>query len=212
VAIRRAVKVAHRQWLGASLVPFAALVVHQLRYMLAFGSNATSELADQGHSYMHEVTPWIVLVCCLGFGAFLTRCARVWHTGEAGSRRTSFVRLWLVAATGLVAIYAGQEFLEGLFATGHPSGLVGVFGDGGLWAVPAALAVGAVLALVIRGARRVVALIAERVRRRRPRGLAGPADGGVLRPAPVFVRPCAPLARLSAGRAPPVSVVALTLA
>jgi hypothetical protein len=198
--------------LGASLVPFAALVVHQLRYMLAFGSSATSELADQGHSYMHEVTPWIVLVCALGFGAFLTRCAHAWQTGEARSGRTSFVRLWLVAAAGLVTLYAGQESLEGLFATGHPSGLVGVFGDGGLWAVPAALAVGAVVAVVVRGARRVVALIAERARRRRRVDLGGVAEGAARRPASVFVRRCAPLACLCAGRAPPVCARTLTLA
>ena len=36
-------------------------------------------------------------------------------------------------AVGLLAVYAGQELLEGLFATGHPQGLVGIFGDGGLW-------------------------------------------------------------------------------
>ena len=44
-----------------ALVPAAALAVHQLRYWLAFGSNASSELARQGHSYLHSVVPWIVL-------------------------------------------------------------------------------------------------------------------------------------------------------
>ena len=38
----------------AALVPAAALVVHQLRYVLAYGSGAGIELARQGHSYLHS--------------------------------------------------------------------------------------------------------------------------------------------------------------
>jgi hypothetical protein len=61
-----------------------------------------------------------------------------------------------------VAIYMTQELLEGLLATGHPAGLVGVFGYGGWWSLPAALAVGLVLAAAFHGARWALQEVAER--------------------------------------------------
>ena len=45
-----------------ALVPAAALAVHQLRYMLAFGGHAGAELARQGHSYLTSWVPWMVLL------------------------------------------------------------------------------------------------------------------------------------------------------
>lgn len=57
----------------------------------------------------------------------------------------------LACAACLVAIYVCQEFLEGLFATGHPAGLVGVFDYGGWWSVPAAVGVGLVIAAAFHG-------------------------------------------------------------
>jgi hypothetical protein len=38
----------------AALLPFAALVVHQLRFALAVDGNAGAEVAGQGHSYLHS--------------------------------------------------------------------------------------------------------------------------------------------------------------
>ena len=67
----------------AALLPFAALVVHQLRFALAFGGNAGTELARQGHSYLHSLVPWLVLLLALAAGGFL------WALGRAlGSQRT----------------------------------------------------------------------------------------------------------------------------
>ncbi len=182
-------------------MPLAALAVHQLRYFLAFGSRGGSELADTGHSYLNSVTPWLVLVLALGLGAFVGRLARAWRSGEADDARgQKTLRVWLVASLSLILIYASQEFLEGLLATGHPDGLTGIFGDGGLWAIPAALAVGAVLALLVRGGHAVVAL-AARLRRSRPS--AAPRGLPIRRPAPVFLVPASPLAACAPSRAPP---------
>jgi hypothetical protein len=186
---------------AAALMPLAALSVHQLRYLLAYGRGSHSELAETGHSYLNSLTPWLVLVLALGVGVFVGHLARAWRSGEAGgSPQPGALGVWLAASTGLVLIYAGQEFLEGLFATGHPAGLVGIFGDGGLWALPAALAVGAVLALLVRGGRAAVALVARLgrsgLRERRSSALA-------LVPATPVLIPPSPLARCSAGRAPP---------
>lgn len=137
----------------AGLIPVAAFAVHQLRFLLAFGGGAGVELKETGHSYLHSVVPWIMLVVGLSVGAFL------WSLGRAASGRRStsgrglsFLRLWLVCAACLVAIYCIQETLEGLFATGHPTGIEGIFGFGGVWSIPTALGVGLVLAVVMCGA------------------------------------------------------------
>ena len=100
----------------------------------------------------------------------------------------------------LVAIYACQEFLEGLFAVGHPAGLVGIFGYGGWWSIPAAVGVGLVLAAAFHGARWALDEVALRHRRtgavpRRPMAARGPR--AVLLPRP------APLAGGWSGRGPP---------
>lgn len=191
-----------RRLLLPALVPLASLTVHQLRYVLAFGSGASHELAEQGHSYLHELTPWIVLCCGLGLGVLLTRVAAAWRTGRADTPAAcGFGAVWATAAAGLVGIYAGQEALEGLFATGHPVGLTGIFGDGGLWAIPAALAVGLALALVARGARKILAFAA---RRRSARIKLIFTSVIAVRPRAVAIVPFAPLAASAAGRAPPV--------
>ncbi len=187
-------------------MPAGAFAVHQLRYWLAFGSHAGVELADQGHSYLHSVVPWIVLLIGLTVGAFMLALGRAFGGGVSVPRYTlSFAALWLLCATCLVGIYTMQEFLEGLFATGHPGGLVGIFGYGGWWSIPAALAVGLVLAAAFHGARRVLHAVAERwtrgvtITRRPPHAVRARRE--VLPPA------LAPLADGWSGRGPPGGLV-----
>ena len=93
----------------------------------------------------------------------------MWALGRAlGGQRSlprytlSLAGLWLVCSACLVGIYVAQEFLEGLFATGHPGGLAGIFGYGGWWSIPAAVCVGLVLAAVFHGARWVLDEVAQR--------------------------------------------------
>jgi hypothetical protein len=191
-----------RRLAPAALMPAGAFAVHQLRYWLAFGSHAGVELADQGHSYLHSVVPWIVLLIAFAVGTFLVALGRALGGGGSLPRYTlSFAALWLLCAACLIAIYTTQEFLEGLLATGHPGGLAGIFGYGGLWSMPAALAVALVLAAVFHSARRVLDAVAGRCA-----GRVIPADRapfvararlGVLLPA------LAPLADGWSGRGPP---------
>ena len=104
-------------------MPAAALLVHQLRYMPAFGDGAGAELAQQGHSYLHSLVPWFMLLIGTAVGGFLWTLGRALHGQRSASRYTmSLVALWLTCTTALVAIFAVQEILEGLFATGHPAG------------------------------------------------------------------------------------------
>jgi hypothetical protein len=183
-------------------MPVAAFAVHQLRYWLAFHSLAGTELARQGHSYLHSVVPWIVLLLAVSFGAFLRALGRAFGGQCSLPRYTvSFVALWVICAACLLAIYVCQEFLEGLFATGHPGGLVGIFGYGGWWSIPAALGVGLVLAAAFHGARWMLVELARR--RRRTTGIPrmallarGPARE-------VLLPRLAPLAGGWSGRGPP---------
>ncbi len=185
---------------GAALMPAAVLGVHQLRYVLAYGDGAHAQLAAQGHQYLFAATPWLVLLASLSLGASLGSLARRWARG-GGGRTPAGLRVWLLASLALFALYSGQELLEGALAAGHAAGIAGVVGDGGWWALPAALAIGGVLALALRSAEAVVAAVSARVLLQLR---ARPARPFVQRPAPAPARRlAAPLACAAAGRAPP---------
>ena len=191
-----------RRLAPAALMPAGAFAVHQLRYWLAFGSRATAELQAQGHSYLHSVVPWIVLLLALSLGTFLLSLGRAFGGRSSLSRHTvSFATLWLLCSAGLVAIYVSQEFLEGLFATGHPSGLIGIFGYGGWWSIPAAIAVGLVLSAAFHGARRVLQAVADR--RLRAGALPSRPRSAVWTRREVLLPAVAPLADGWSGRGPP---------
>jgi hypothetical protein len=168
-----------------ALMPAAALAVHQLRYWAAFGGHAGAELQAQGHSYLHSLVPWIVLLIAVSVGVFLRALGRAFE-GWCSLRRytLSFAALWMACAACLVAIYVAQESLEGFFATGHPGGIAGIFGYGGWWCVPAALAVGLVLAALLHGARWVLREVAERCAAtpvaRRPTTVPRPPWSGLI--------------------------------
>ncbi len=186
-----------------ALLPPAAFVVHELRYVLAFGGAAGVELQRTGHSYLHSVVPWLVLLLALVVGGFLRALARAFSGQHSVARYSmSFAGLWLACSACLVAIYVSQEFLEGLFATGHPAGLAGIFGYGGMWSVPAAVCVGLVLAAVFHGVWWVLNEVAER--RARPVAAGPRCVVLVLRPRDVLVPRLAPLAGGWSGRGPPV--------
>jgi hypothetical protein len=191
-----------RRFAPLALMPPAAFAVHQLRYWLAFGGHAGLFLNRQGHLYLHSVAPWLALAVAIAIGAFLQALGRALGGQRSLSRYTlSFTALWLICAAALVAIYVTQELLEGLLATGHPAGLVGVFGYGGWWSVPVALAVGLVLAAAFHGARWALHEVAERRgAKRRPRRAHMP----VPRPPYSVLAPrLVPLADGWSGRGPP---------
>jgi ABC-type xylose transport system permease subunit len=181
-------------------LPPAAFAVHQLRYLLAYGSSAGVELQRTGHSYLHSVVPWIVLCLAVVAGGFL------WALGRALAAQATIPRygvslagMWAVCSVCLIAIFATQELLEGVLATGHPAGLAGVFGYGGWWSIPAAACVGLVLAVWFHGARWVLREVARRARRERARIVTPPVRG--LHE--VLLAPAAPLCAGWSGRGPP---------
>ena len=185
-----------------ALLPPAAFAVHQLRFMLAFGGGAGAELQRTGHSYLHSLVPWIVLLIALTVGAFLRAAGRALAGQRSLPRYTlSLTGLWALCSAALVAIYVSQELLEGLFATGHPAGLAGSFAYGGWWSIPAAMTVGLVLAIVFHGARWVLDEVAKR---RAPGIQALPVRVAAMpRPLDLLLPPLAPLLSGWSGRGPP---------
>jgi hypothetical protein len=188
---------------AAALMPAAILTVHQLRFQLAFGANADSRLAREGHQYLAGLAPVAAMCVAIGVGLFLASLARAWQQGAAERGRAqlpALPRLWALAALALLAIYCGQELAEGFLSSGHPGGLAGVFGEGGLWSLPLSVLLGGVVALCLRGSEAAVRWLAEHRpdpgRRRPPRQLG-------LRPLAAFLAPRQPLANAAAGRAPP---------
>jgi hypothetical protein len=185
------------------LLPPAAFAVHQLRFMLAFGAGAAAELHRTGHSYLHSVVPWLVALVGLAVGWMLRGVGRA-LSGQrtAGRYAVSLTGLWVLCTVALVAIYVTQESLEGLFATGHPGGLAGIFGFGGWWAVFVAACVGLVLAAVCHGAVWAIDTIATR-RRAHLRFPAEPSVVQVGRLVDAALVALAPLADGWSGRGPP---------
>ncbi len=185
-----------------AVVPAAALVVHQLRFELAYGGHAGTVLARQGHAYLHSLAPWFVLALAVAAGLFLWALGRAFSGSRSPSRYVaSFTALWIACSISLIAIYCAQELLEGFFATGHPAGIAGVFSYGGWWSIPVALCVGLVLAALFHGARWAL----DEVAKRHTRALPPPQRRAAATPRwPAAALPrLAPLAAGASGRGPP---------
>jgi hypothetical protein len=183
-----------------SLLAAGSVLVHELRYVAGYGSNAGEALAEQGHSYM----PWLEALASVLIAALAARFALALFQASRGRlperRPPRFKRLWLASSLALAAIYTTQEGFEGTFAPGHPAGLVGVYGHGGWTALLFAALVGALLAAVTKLAWQAVEIVSGRSAR-----FARPVAGPPLSPVPPIVlgRRLDALAWNLAGRAPP---------
>ena len=182
----------------AVLLGTGSLVVHETRYLLASG-HGTGHGAS-GHGYLTVLIPLVGLLLAAAAAHFTWSLAtRRPELLQVGRRRTAGF-----FASALLAIYVGQESVEGILAHGHPGGPAGVFGAGGWVAVPLCGIVGAALSLMTRGLRR----IADAALELRPTRLLPWPDHAPARPAPDrrLGAPGTPLARLGAERAPPLLV------
>jgi hypothetical protein len=177
---------------GALLVA-GSLAVHELRYVVGWGDPE----AVGGHGYLVVAAPLVALVLALACGVWLARIGRAATTPAARRRLT-----WLGASAALLGVYVVQETLEALATSGHP----GLFARGGWIAVPIAMAVGSVVALLLRGTDAADAAVAAVARPWSPLGAVPVAPL-------TFALPAAPrgaprtgvLARRQAGRAPPLA-------
>lgn len=186
----------------AALLAVAALVLHELRYLAGYGGHADAALAGQGHAYLALLSPAAAVLLALAAAQLLRALRRAGRAGTACEAAPGFLATWAGASAGLLCVHAGQELAEGWLAAGHPAGLAALTAHGGAVAVPLALALGALVALGVRGAAVAVELAARRSLRRSP--VRAPAGPGTPSASPELPAP-AVLARNLAGRAPPVS-------
>ncbi len=173
-------RTAHRVRL-ASILAVGAFGLHQLRYLIA------ASRATEGHRYMSDLLPAIAVLVLAALLATLIR-----GTEGAAPDRVPLARRVVVFAGALLAIFVAQELVEGLLAAGHPAGPAAVLGGGGWIALPLALLIGSLSALLVQaleGVERAIAVFhAERPRRSRApavRGRALPARGLSLALAPL---------------------------
>jgi hypothetical protein len=137
---------------AAVLIATGGLAVHELRYTLAYGPHAEHAEAAEGHGYLLCLVP---LVAAVAFLTLIRLLSRIGRPGEAPPAAVipGFPRLWVAASACLVGLYTLQETLEGALAPGHPGGLAALLGHGGWSALPLAIAIGAAVAVALRGAR-----------------------------------------------------------
>jgi hypothetical protein len=184
-----------------ALIAAGSLAVHEGRYLAGYGGHSHEAQAEQGHAYLVDaVIPTVWALVGLAFVALVVAFFRAMRDLDPAPRPVRFAPTWIGAALALQVIYTGQELLEGYLAHGHPPGVAGVLGHGGWTAYAIAVAIGALVALLLRGAAAAVRWAAARAPRR-PLA-AAPARRLTLPVAPDAV-PLAPLARGDAGRAPP---------
>jgi hypothetical protein len=162
---------------SAALIALAALAVHQLRYLLAYGSASHEELSRQGHAYLTQALPLLV-----GFAAAALLAGLLKAAVGPVPRRTALAQPRLRTlgyGASIVSVFAVQETIEGLLFAGHGSGAAAVLGAGGWLALPLAGLFGALCAAVDRGLAKLEALVAPGAppapRRRAPRRLGAPA-------------------------------------
>ena len=167
--MRSAMRTAHRVRLAAILA-LGAFALHQLRYLIASGGTSAAE----GHRYMGDLLPPLSVLVLAALLATLLR-----GTEGASRARAPLARRVAVFAGSLLAIYVGQELLEGLIPAGHSASLIAVLADGGWVALPLAVAIGALAALLVRlleGVEGAIAVVhAERPLRSRAPAIRGRA-------------------------------------
>lgn len=186
------------------MFPAGVLAVHQLRYLLAFGSDAGSQLSAQGDHYVATAAVVAGALVLLSVTAGLMKLfAASRGRGTLTVTRAPFWLLWLALAALLLVGFCALEGLEIALEAHHAAGLIGIFGHGGLWALPAAASVGAVMALLVHGGRALLKIAA----RRRSLRVAG-SPGTRLARSRVAAPLCGPMASCAAGRAPPVHALA----
>ena len=183
---------------AAALIALGELAVHQLRYLLAFGGQAGSELAAQGHSYLGLAAP---IVAALALSAIAARIVRAALTGRVEGEPSSLRRSAALYAAAILAVFWTQELGEGVAFAGHPGGAAAVLAQGGLLALPLSLAIGLLCALLDRRLHDVER-IASALRRSRPGRRLEPGELGTA--AAAHPRLYAPLAFGLARRPPPL--------
>ena len=196
------------------LFPAAAFAVHQLRYELAYGSRL-GRRAERAGPRVPRTRSRPGSWCCSrsALGSFLVR-ARAGRRGRAPRRDAAPLvrrRSGRSSSVALLAVYSRAGVARGRRSRPViPAGLAGIFGHGGWWAVPLAVA-------LRRSSSRCCSApprpSSRRSRGSRPAAAARCSISGFSAPGRRSVRParrCSPAT--PAGRAPPGTSPAAVLA
>jgi hypothetical protein len=185
----------------AALLLTAAFAVHQLRYALSYGAHTGAALAHQGHAYLLAAAPFLGTLVAVAAARLLGRLAG--PPPGRGAREHRLRVLWPACSLALVALYAVQESLEGLFAAGHPGGWAALAAHGGWLALPLALLAGLVLAALLRVSARLEAAPPLRLAALRAGLPLGPPSPALPGAPDAALRPA--LAGNVGGRGPPLA-------
>jgi len=149
---------------ACALVVAAALAVHQVRYLAAYGDGASRALERQGHGYLPLLFAVAGVLAAAGLLALLLALAA--RRPPAPPR--ALARRWLRAGLAVAAVYSCQELAEAALFPGHPGGLNALLAADGWIALLLAAAAGLVVALLARGADALLADRASRATRAHP--------------------------------------------
>ena len=191
--MRSPLRIAHNVRV-ASILAVGAFGLHQLRYLIAPGAASAEHSA---HGYMADLMAPVAVLVLAAALATLIRGTE----GAAPAHGAPLSRRIALFAGALLAIYVGQESLEGVL-TGHAVLGDSVFGPGWV-AVPLAVGIGTLSGLLASALERVERAIAI-VHARRIRARA-PAVRGRALPARALSLLAAPLAFGLARRPPPLA-------
>jgi hypothetical protein len=187
-----------------ALVAGAAYAVHQLRYLLAYGGGSGGQLSVQAHGYLALVLPLLAVFGLVALAAFVASLVEAGRREPEPDCLPGGGTLWVRSAGLLFALYSVQEWFEGLVGHGHESGLGAIFAHGGWWAIPLALAFGALVAWLQKGAATALEVVAARSRSRSRRRVAASA-ARTGRESPAQKPLLDVVASFLAGRGPPLA-------
>src|SRR5215213_1108970 len=188
------------RWRVAILIAIGGCLVHELRYSIAFGSDAAVHLEAHGHQHLDFTGPLMAGAVAVIAASWIASLRRPIRDSE---RPPPGWPVWLRTSVALIVLYCLQEIGEGLLAPGHPNVLAGVFDHGGWIALPLSVLVGAWITLALRGARAARAAVG---RSARPK-IAFARQCRIAVPIEVHRSPRSHvLATKLAGRAPPVAL------
>jgi hypothetical protein len=144
---------------AALLLLLGTQALHHLRYLIAPDHHAGATLGEHGHGGLHLAAtgPAITLGLALVLAWLVVRAAGAPH--GRSPRAVKVVRIWPLAFVALLGSYGAQELLEGVFGNGHEGDVAVLVADGGWVALPLAIAIGGVIALVVRVARAAERLV-----------------------------------------------------
>jgi hypothetical protein len=177
---------------AAILTVVGALALHQGRYLLA----PPEHVHSGAHAYFAWAIPLIAVLALAAVAELGLRLARA--RGETAPKLPPTSILFVVFTFTLLTIFGAQETIEALLVDGAIPTENPFVADGAWTSIPLALAIGALLALLLRGVAFVVALVGSRPQPRRPRrSLARPL-------ARIFPIARSGLSRSLAPRGPPL--------